>query len=69
MVGPNSGKYPIFSRIARDLLAVLICTVSSESAFSVGGKVVSPRHIRLHPLTVKTLTCLQKWLFMQFKGK
>ena len=65
----NSGKYPILSRIARDLLAVPISTVPSESAFSMGGKVVSPQCSRLHPTTVETLVCLQSWLFMQFKGK
>ena len=65
----NSGKYPILSRIARDLLAVPISTVPSESAFSMGGKVVSPQRSRLHPATVEALMCLQSWLFMQFKGK
>ena len=65
----NSGKYPILSRVAKDLLAVPISTVPSESAFSMGGKVVSPQRSRLHPSTVEALMCLQSWLFMQFKGK
>jgi len=65
----NSGKYPILSRIARDLLVVPISTVPSKSAFSIGGKIVSPQHSRLHPTTVEALMCLQSWLFMQFKCK
>ena len=65
----NSGKYPILSKIARDILAVPISTVPSESAFSKGGKLISEYRSRLHPSTVETMMCLQSWRFMIFQGK
>ena len=33
----NSNKYPVMSAMARDVLAIPLSTVSSESAFSLGG--------------------------------
>ena len=32
----NSSKYRILSQVARDVLAILVSTVASESAFSTG---------------------------------
>jgi hypothetical protein len=37
----NSVEYPTLSRIARDVLAVLASTVASESAFSIGRRIIS----------------------------
>jgi hypothetical protein len=39
----NSSKYPMLSKMARDILAIPASTVPSESAFSTGGRVVSDR--------------------------
>uniref|UniRef100_A0A803N6A5 Transposase n=1 Tax=Chenopodium quinoa TaxID=63459 RepID=A0A803N6A5_CHEQI len=64
----ETSKYPTLSRIARDILAVPISTVASESAFSAGGRVVSSHRSRLHQDTVEALMCLQSWRFPQFKG-
>jgi len=36
----NAVKYLILEKIARSLLAIPISTVSSESAFSIGGHVL-----------------------------
>ncbi|KAL0440619.1 UNVERIFIED_CONTAM: putative AC transposase [Sesamum radiatum] len=36
----NSHKFPILSKIARDILAVPVFTVASDSAFSTGGRVL-----------------------------
>ncbi|KAF7841996.1 zinc finger BED domain-containing protein RICESLEEPER 2-like [Senna tora] len=55
-------KYPILSRIARDVLAIPISTVSSESAFSTGGQVLDPFRSSLNPTTVESLICAQNWL-------
>jgi hypothetical protein len=58
----NAPKFPILSCIARDLLAVQASTVASESAFSIGGRVVSDYRSRLKSGTVEGLICLQDWL-------
>ena len=55
-------KYPTLRVIARDVLAIPISTVASESAFSMGGRVVSPHRSRLHAETGEALMCLQNWM-------
>ncbi|KAL5580995.1 hypothetical protein UlMin_013437 [Ulmus minor] len=58
----NAIKYNVLSLIARDVLAVLISTVASESAFSTGGRILDPYRSSLHPKTVNMLVCTQNWL-------
>ncbi|KAL5564723.1 hypothetical protein UlMin_027887 [Ulmus minor] len=58
----NSIKYPVLSLIARDVLAVPISTVASESAFSTGGRILDPYRSSLNPKTVNMLVCTQNWL-------
>ncbi|KAH9768573.1 hypothetical protein KPL71_011654 [Citrus sinensis] len=53
----NANRYPTLARIARDILAIPITTVASESAFSTGGRVVSPHRNKLHPSTLEALMC------------
>ena len=53
----NQGKYPILAQMAKDILVVPVTTVASESAFSTGGRVLTPHRSRLHPLTLEALTC------------
>jgi hypothetical protein len=38
----NSAKCPVLSEIARDVLAILLTTVASNSAFSTGSRVIDP---------------------------
>ena len=38
----NGDKYPILQEIARDILAIPLSSVASESAFSTYGKIVKP---------------------------
>jgi hypothetical protein len=62
-------KYPVLSAMARDMLAIPVSTVASESAFSASGRLVSPNRNRLNPDTVEALMCAQSWLWAaEMKG-
>jgi len=65
----NSDKYPILSKIARDVLAMPISTIPLKSAFSKGGKLISAHRCRLRPSTIEALMCLQSWRVTLFQGK
>ncbi|XP_074357054.1 zinc finger BED domain-containing protein RICESLEEPER 1-like [Apium graveolens] len=58
----NAQKYPTLSKMARDLLAVPVSIVSSESAFSTGSRVIDTFRTSLLPKIVETLICSQSWL-------
>jgi hypothetical protein len=54
-------KYPTLRKIARDVMAIPVTTVASESVFSTWGRVISPHRSRLAPKTVEGLMCMQAW--------
>lgn len=58
----NQHRFPILSLLARDLLAVPISTVASESPFSTGGRVLDSFRSSLTPKLVESLICSQDWL-------
>ncbi|CAN0918922.1 Putative AC transposase [Linum grandiflorum] len=58
----NGPKYPILQEIARDILAVPITSVASESSFSSRGRLLDPNRSRLHESTVEALMCTRTWL-------
>ena len=58
----NTKKYSILSRLTRDVLAVPVSTVVSESAFSTGGRIQDPFRSSLAPEMVQSLICTQNWL-------
>lgn len=62
-------RCPTLRKIARDILAIPVSTVASESAFSMGGRVVSPHRSRLHVDTVEALMCMQNWIGGDYAGK
>jgi hypothetical protein len=58
----HAPTYPIFAEIARDVLAIHISSVASESAFSTSGRVLDSFRSSLSPITVEALICTQDWL-------
>ncbi|KAJ3684842.1 hypothetical protein LUZ61_014006 [Rhynchospora tenuis] len=55
-------KYPIMAKMARDILAVPISTVASESTFSIAGRTLSPVRSSLSDESLEALICAQDWL-------
>ncbi|KAF5443414.1 hypothetical protein F2P56_035970 [Juglans regia] len=58
----NSIRYRVLSRVARNVLAVPISTVASESAFNTTGQVLDHFCSSLSPLMIEALICTQNWL-------
>ncbi|KAJ4818878.1 Zinc finger BED domain-containing protein DAYSLEEPER [Rhynchospora pubera] len=55
-------KYPVLSRLARDILAVPASTVASESTFSTSGRTLSVVRNSLNDESIEALICAQDWL-------
>ncbi|XP_066358138.1 zinc finger BED domain-containing protein RICESLEEPER 2-like [Miscanthus floridulus] len=53
--------YPILSILARDIMSVPVSPVSSESCFSLSGRILEERRRRLLPENVEMLTCIKDW--------
>ncbi|GKE71156.1 zinc finger BED domain-containing protein RICESLEEPER 2-like protein, partial [Tanacetum coccineum] len=58
----NSQRFPILSLIARDLLAIPISIVASESVFSTSDRVLDSYMSSLGDKTIECLICTQDWL-------
>ncbi|KAF5932160.1 hypothetical protein HYC85_028331 [Camellia sinensis] len=58
----NSSKYKVLSQVARDVLALPVSTVTSESTFSTRGRILDPFRSSLSPMMVEALICAQNWL-------
>jgi hypothetical protein len=58
----NASRFPVLARLARDVLAIPVSTVASESAFSTGGRVLDDFRASLTPFMVQVLVCSQDWL-------
>jgi hypothetical protein len=58
----NALKYCILSKMARDLLAVPISIVTSESSFNAGGRVIEPHRASLSTDIIQMLLCGSDWV-------
>nr|XP_033515816.1 uncharacterized protein LOC108947674 [Nicotiana tomentosiformis] len=58
----NSPRFLTFAEMARDVLAIPISSIASESAFSVGGHILDPFRSLLTPRLVQALVFVQDWL-------
>ncbi|KAI3947541.1 hypothetical protein MKW92_001858 [Papaver armeniacum] len=58
----NHLKYPILSRMARDILSIPVSSVPPESVFFTGIKELDQYRSSLRPETVESLICAKDWL-------
>ncbi|KAK1402710.1 hypothetical protein POM88_002315 [Heracleum sosnowskyi] len=58
----NASRYKTLSMIAKDILAIPVSTVASESAFSTSGRILDPFRSSLSPKMLEALVCTQSWL-------
>lgn len=59
----KSQKFPALSAMARDFLAIPLSTVSSESAFSLGKRILGDHRSSLTPEMLEALVCTKDWLY------
>ena len=62
-------RYPTLRLVARDIFAIPISTVASESAFCTSGRVLSEHHSRLTSDLLEALMCSHDWIRNRYKGK
>lgn len=55
-------RYPNLACMARDILTIPISTVPSESAFSMGKKLINPWRASLGEKIIEVLACYEDWL-------
>jgi hypothetical protein len=53
--------YPILSVLAKDIITIPISTISSESAFSLSGRLLDDQHRSLTPAHVERLSLIKDW--------
>lgn len=56
-----------YKRIARDVLAMQVSSVASESAFSTSGRMLSPHRSCLTHFMVEVLMCSEQWMKQDLK--
>ncbi|XP_039014498.1 zinc finger BED domain-containing protein RICESLEEPER 1-like isoform X2 [Hibiscus syriacus] len=61
-------RYPILSMMARDVLGTPMSTVSQESAFNAGGRMLDSSRSSLTPDKRQALIHTQDWLLIQSDG-
>ncbi|KAF1885789.1 hypothetical protein Lal_00008529 [Lupinus albus] len=61
-------KISYLANVVKDLLAIHISTVASETTFSTSGRFLTPHLSRLRPHTLEALMCLKDWLWTDVRG-
>lgn len=59
----NQYRFPNLSLMVRDILSIPISTVASESAFSIGGRILDQYRSSLANNVVEGLICTRDWKF------
>jgi hypothetical protein len=54
-------SYPVLSILAKDIMTVPVSTISSESAFSLTGRLLDDRRRSLTPAHVERLSLIKDW--------
>jgi hypothetical protein len=55
-------RFPVLAGMARDVLAIPISSVASESAFSTSGHILDDFRSSLTPFMLEAIVCAQDWL-------
>ena len=58
----NAHRYPVVSKMAKNFLTIPVTSVSSESTFSTGGRVLDDYRSSLRPDMVEALVCASSWI-------
>jgi hypothetical protein len=58
----NALRFSVVSSMAKRLLAVPASSVSSESTFSCGGRILDDYRSSLKPTIIQALVCASSWI-------
>ena len=58
----NEAKYPVLSKLAKDILTVPVTTVASEATFSAGKRVIDPKRSSMKTETFEMVLCGGDWV-------
>lgn len=63
----NSPKYPVLAEMAKDIFAMQVSSVASESAFSTSGRLIDPYRSCLTHYMIEVLMCTEQWMKSDIK--
>ena len=58
----NASHYPVLAMMARDVFAVPVSTVPSESCFSSANRILSDKRSKLGAHVFERLVCMKDWI-------